>query len=143
MSNMFLSLHSRPPNHGTKPPTTCSTTATPPLQHPFYQGCQLSVDCCVLLLNSSHLRAPKVNSPSHLYFSLVSVWHPKPGNPATVSTKLTVRTLYRPMGSHGAMSWGHHSLTHGERGQSRWRVGQWWFTLVVVCFGCGFDCGLR
>ena len=40
--------------------------------------------------------------------------------------------LYGSIGSSGAMSWWHRWHTHGERGQSQWRIGQWWLIFCVL-----------
>ncbi len=50
----FFALNSLPPTIGHHPPT-CSNPRVPPLQHPFYRGRQLLVDCCVLPINGGHL----------------------------------------------------------------------------------------
>ncbi len=50
--DIFLSS---PPTIGRRPPTR-SNPCAPPLQHPFYRGRQLLVDCCVLPINGGHLR---------------------------------------------------------------------------------------
>jgi hypothetical protein len=53
--NIFFASNSLPPRIGRRPPT-CSNPRVPPLQHPFYCGRQLLVDCCVLPINGGHLR---------------------------------------------------------------------------------------
>ncbi len=57
---------------------------------------------------------------------------------------LTPRTWYRPMMSHRTMYCEHRWPTHGERGQSRWRVGWQWLILLlcVLCFECECVCVL-
>ncbi len=50
-----------------------------------------------------------------------------------------------PMGSRGTKIWGRHCPTHGERGQSHWRVGWRWLILMLWVVGCGLwvvGCGL-
>jgi hypothetical protein len=53
--DIFFALNSSPPTIECRPPTR-SNPRVPPLQHPFYRGCQILVDCCVLPINGSHLR---------------------------------------------------------------------------------------
>jgi hypothetical protein len=60
--DIFFALNSLPPTIGCRTPTR-SNPCVPPLQHPFYRGRQLLVDCCVLPINGGHLR------PMH-HFSL-------------------------------------------------------------------------
>jgi hypothetical protein len=52
-----------------------------------------------------------------------------PPNPATGTSRGTI-------GSQGAIGWGHRCSTHGDRGQSRWRIGRRWiiFGDPGVCF---------
>ncbi len=53
--DIFFASNLSPPTIGRCPPTHSNPRA-PPLQHPFYRGRQLLVDCCVLLINGGHLR---------------------------------------------------------------------------------------
>ncbi len=53
--DIFFASNKSPPTIGCRPPTR-SNPRVPPLQHSFYCGRQLLVDCCVLPINGSHLR---------------------------------------------------------------------------------------
>jgi hypothetical protein len=53
--DIFFASNLSPPTIGRCPPTRSNPRA-PPLQHPFYHGHQLLVDCCVLI----DRRPPKV-----------------------------------------------------------------------------------
>ncbi len=53
--DIFFASNSSPPTIGRRPPTRSNPRA-PPLQHHFYRGCQILVDCCVLPINGGHLR---------------------------------------------------------------------------------------
>ncbi len=53
--DIFFASNLLPPTIGRRPPTR-SDPHMPPLQHPFYRGRQLLVDCCVLI----DQRPPKV-----------------------------------------------------------------------------------
>jgi hypothetical protein len=53
--DIFFASNLLPPTIGRCPPTHSNPRA-PPLQHPFYRGRQLLVDCCVLPINGGHLR---------------------------------------------------------------------------------------
>jgi hypothetical protein len=70
--DIFFASNSLPPTIGGSPPT-CSNPCAPLLQHPFYRGCQLLVDCCVLPINGGHLR-PLHHFPLYflMWFILVS-----------------------------------------------------------------------
>ena len=61
--NIISALNLLPPTIGHRPPTP-SNPRPPPLQHPFYPGRQLLVDCCVLPINGGHLR------PMHHFLSI-------------------------------------------------------------------------
>jgi hypothetical protein len=53
--------------------------------------------------------------------------------------------LCGPMGSRGTKIWGRQCPTHGERGQSRWRVEWRLLILMLWVVGCGLGvagCGL-
>ncbi len=71
-SIFFFPSNLSPPTIGRRPPTHSNPRA-PPLQHPFYCGCQLLVDCCVLLINGGQLR-PMHHFPLYflMWFILVS-----------------------------------------------------------------------
>ncbi len=58
---------------------------------------------------------------------------PQTGEPKAMPPNPMARALHGPMGSRGAISCWHRCSTHGERGQSRWRVGRQWSILVVLC----------
>ncbi len=108
----------------------------PPLQHPSKRGHQLLVDWCLSSSNSSYLR------PEHgisLYFLMCLHLAPQTGKPAIAPPNRTTGALRGTIGSRGAIGWGHRYSAHGERGQSRWRVGWQRLILVVVC--CVVCCG--
>ena len=93
---------------------------------------QLLVGCCVPPSNGGHLR-PRV-SPS-LYFLMGLVLAPQTREPAMAPPHPMVQALHGPMGSHGAMSWGHGGCCRGEKGQSCSVIGGWGLILLfcVVC----------
>jgi hypothetical protein len=55
LNSIFFALNLSPPMIGRRPPIR-SNPHTPPLKHRFYRSHQLLVDCCLLLINGSHLR---------------------------------------------------------------------------------------
>ncbi len=115
---------------------TCYNSHTPPLRHPSKRGRQLLVDCCLSSSNGGHLRPePGVS----LYFLMCLHLVPQTGKPAIVLPNPTTGALRGTIGSCGAIGWGHRYSAHGERGQSRWRVGWQRLILVVVC--CIVCCG--
>ncbi len=70
--DIFLASNLLPPTIGHRPPTRSNPRA-PHLQHPFYCGRQLLVDCYVLPINGNHLR-PMHHFPLYflMWFILVS-----------------------------------------------------------------------
>ncbi len=68
---VFFALNLSPPTIGRRPPTRSNPPA-PPLQHPFYRGRQLLVDCCVLPINGGHLR-PMHHFPLYFLMWFISV----------------------------------------------------------------------
>jgi hypothetical protein len=59
--------------------------------------------------------------------------------PTAEPPNLMARALREPIGSSGAMSWGHHCPTYEERGQSRRRLG--WRRLFGCCVFVWLSCG--
>ncbi len=124
-----------PQTIGCRHPTFYNSHA-PPLQHPSEQGRQLLVDCCLSSLNGGHLRPePGVSLNFLMCLHLV----PQTDKPAIAPPNPTTGALRGTIGSSGAIGWGHRYSAHGERGQSRWRVGWQRLILVVVC--CVVCCG--
>ncbi len=122
-------LNLSPQTIGCRHPTHYNSHA-PPLQHPYERGRQLLVDCCLSSLNGDHLRPePGVS----LYFFNCVHLAPQTGKPAIAPPNPTAGALRGTIGSRGAIGWGHRYTAHGERGQSRWRVGWQRLILVVVC----------
>jgi hypothetical protein len=107
---------------------TCYNSHAPPLQHPSERGRQLLVDCYLSLSNCGQLR-PGVS----LYFLMCLHLAPQTGKPAIAPPNPTTGALRGTIGSRGAIGWGHRYSAHGEKGQSRWRVGWQRLILVVVC----------
>ena len=114
-------------------PTLRSLTSVPPLQHLICRESQLLVDCCVSLLIGNHLR-PRPYLP--LYFLMGLALAPQTKEPTMVLPNPIAHALSQLMGSSGAMSCRHRCSTHGERGQSRWRVGPWRLILVLCIVLC-------
>jgi hypothetical protein len=104
---------------GHRHPTHYNSNA-PPLQHPSERGRQLLVDCCLSSSNGGQLRPEPCVS---LYFLMCLHLAPQIGNPAIAPPNPTTGALRGTRGSRGAIGWGHRYSAHGERGQSRWRVG--------------------
>ncbi len=128
-------LNSSPQTIGRRHPTRYNSHA-PPLQHPSERGRQLLVDCCLSSLNGGHLRLePGVS----LYFLMCLHLAPQTGEPAIAPPNSTTGALRGTIGSRGAIGWGHRYSVHGERGQSRWRVG--WQRLILVAVCCVVCCG--
>ncbi len=122
-------LNSSPQTIGRRHPTRYNSHA-PPLQHPSKCGRQLLVDCCLSSLNGGQLRPePGVS----LYFLTCLHLAPQTGKPAIAPPNPATGALRGTRGSRGAIKWGHQYSAHGERGQSRWRVGWQRLILVVVC----------
>jgi hypothetical protein len=80
--DILFPSNSSPPTIGRCPPT-CSNPRTPPLQHPFYHGCQLLVDCCVLI----DRWLPKVT----VYF-LFNIFFPLNLSPPTIGRRPPTRS---------------------------------------------------
>jgi hypothetical protein len=68
--DIFFASNLSPPTIGRRPPTSFNPCA-PPLQHPFYHGRQLLVDCCVLPINGGHLK-PMHHFPSYFLMWFIS-----------------------------------------------------------------------
>ncbi len=127
--NIFA-LNLLPPTIGHHPPIR-SNPHTPPLKHPFYRGRQLLVDCCLLLINGGHLR------PTHHILSIFwcgLFWCPK-WEPASMASNNQVPCACPgSIGGGGTNRWCCPGCCHGDRGQSRLRVGwQWLILLLCVC----------
>jgi hypothetical protein len=116
-------------NNGTVTPRTFHSSRMSS-QYITNPGCQLPFDCCIYLENSSHLRP---TLPPSLYFLMWIKNSSQTKEPAVPCTNPAPGACNRPMGRCGAKIWGYHCPTHGERGQSSWRVGWQWSILVVLC----------
>ena len=117
-------------------PTTRSRHSNPPLQPLTYCWIQLWVDCCIASSNSGHLR-PRPHL-SH-YFLMGLTLAPPKKEPAMALPHPVARAYHGPIGSHGALSWGHCCSTHGEKRESCWRVGWWGLIFAVVCVCCVYS----
>jgi hypothetical protein len=100
-----------------------ASAITYPLPLPLTLGWLLGV-----LIN---WQPPKAKAPSSFQYMRLAL-APQTGEPTAALPDLMAHALHRPMGSGGTMSCWRHCPTHGERGQSRWRVGQQWSILVVL-----------
>ncbi len=131
----FLVLNLSPQTIGRRHPTRYNFHA-PPLQHPSKRSRQLLVDCYLSSLNGGHLR------PEHgvsLYILMCLHLAPQTGKSAIGPPNPTTGALRGTIGIRGTIGWGHRYTAHGERGQSRQRVGWQRLILVVVC--CAVCCG--
>jgi hypothetical protein len=107
----FALLYLIPQMMGRHPPTR-STPAAPPIIHPIYRGHQILIGCCVLLLDSGHLRPrPQPN----LYLSMGLVLAPQSMEPGTARVHRMPRACYRLIGSRGTKIWIRGKCCHGER----------------------------
>ena len=102
----------------------------PPLQILTCHQRQLWVDCCVPSSNKGHQR-PR-HHPSLFFMRFFLMQKTREGT--MVAPNPTVRALHGPMGSRSTMSWGHRCSTHGDKGQSFWRVGCRWIIFGVCVF---------
>ncbi len=107
----FASLNS-PPRTKRQHDPICSAPAAFPLHHPFYRFCQLFVDCCFFWPNNCHLRP---TSPLSLCFLMCLVLLAQTREPAIAIANPALDACNRPIGSDGAMIWGHHCCVNGER----------------------------
>ncbi len=78
-------------------------------------------------------------SPSHLSFFMGLFLAPQTGKPTMAPPNPMARALHESIGSSSTMILGRPWPTHGDRGQSRWRVGQLWL-LLLLCVCCVFVC---
>jgi len=119
-------------------PPTRSKPHAPPLRHPFHRGRNLLVDCCILSLNSGHLR-PRPR-PS-LCFLMDLFLETQTGKPAIAPPNPTTGALRGTIGIGGAIGWGHRCTTHGDRGAKllEGRAPVKLFLVFLVVFFLGRD----
>ena len=85
--------------------------------------------------NGGHLR---LRPRPPLYFLMGCVSAPKTREPTAAPPNQQARALHGTIGSGGAMSWWHHSSTHGGRGQKQLggRAASAHFGCCVLCVVC-------
>ncbi len=108
------------------------TPHAPPLKYPFYHSCQLLVDCCLLPINGGHLR------PMHHILSIFGCglfWCPKWEPASTASNNQAPCACPGSIGSGGTNRRCCRGCCHGDRGQSRLRVG-WRRLILSLCVCC-------
>ena len=130
--SLFFYAQFNSPNDGVTLPLHL-LLITPPLQLLTCYQCHLWVDCCIASWNGSNLR-PRPSLKLLIFNDVcvgtktmepvIALPHPMPG------------TLHGPMGSHGAMGWGHRYSTHRDKGQSHWKVRELVDHLWLVCVCC-------
>ena len=115
------------------------STASPTLPHvrtsllaPLYHGRQLSGWLWCQIIKR---RPPKANSPPITLFLMGYVSAPQAKEQAAANVNPPPGACNGLAGSLSAfICWGHGGCCHGDRRQSRWRVGQWRLMLCVLCF---------
>ena len=98
----------------------------------------LGVGCWVFLSSFSHLR-PRPSQALYFLMGYVSMLQRKAPNAGPPKTPAWA--LHGIIRRRCAESWGHGGCCHGDRGQSRWRVGRQWIILVGCCVWCAVYCG--
>jgi hypothetical protein len=106
------------------PSCTSSPIYNPPRTPPF-----------ICLLDIFRKQQPPKRSmpPPSLYFSMWIKKSSQTREPSIACTNPAPGACNGPMGRRSTKFWGRRCPTHGERGQSRWRVGWQWSILVVLC----------
>ena len=129
-SIIFLALNLTPQMIRQCPPPRSPPNAPPPYC-PTYRVRRILVGCCVVPSIGGHLR-PKPCLPLNILIGLALA--PQTGEPTAALPNPMARNLHGPIGSSGAMSWGHRCSTHGGRGRGRLRVER------RRCFCCCVCC---
>ena len=127
----FVVAHFDTPNDTTTFPPR-SPPSAPPLYRNLFRIRRLLVGCCVVPSIGGHLRS-RPCLPLNISIGLVLA--PQTGEPTAALPNPMASALHGPIGSGGAMSWGHRCSTHGGRGRRRPRVE--WPRFCCCCVCCG------